>query len=132
MRRLAPFCTSRGILIWLVQEIKNFPNLPSNNMTLLALITFIHEKDLSEIYPNFWTALTIALTLPVTVAQAEKSFSQLKFIESYLSSTMSKEGLTGLGVISISHTKGEQISYNDITDIKEGQKGALLVDSCTI
>lgn len=101
-------------------------------MTLLALITVIHEKDLSEIYPNFWTALTIALTLPVTVAQAEKSFSQLKFIESYLSSTMSKEGLTGLGVISISHTKGEQISYNDITDIKEGQKGALLVDSCTI
>ena len=63
----------------LVQEIKNFPDLPSKTMSLLELITFVHDKDLSEIYPNFWTALRIALTLPVTVAQAERSFSKLKF-----------------------------------------------------
>ncbi len=53
----------------LVQEIKNFPHLPSKTMSLLELITFMHYKNLSEIYPNFWTALRIALTLPVTVAQ---------------------------------------------------------------
>ncbi len=54
----------------LVQEIKNFPHLPSKTMSLLELIFFLmHDKDLSEIYPNFWTALRIALTLPVPVAQ---------------------------------------------------------------
>ncbi len=58
----------------LVQEIKNSPHLPSKTMSLLELITFMHDKDLSEIYPNFWTALRIALTLPVTVAQAERFF----------------------------------------------------------
>ena len=46
----------------LVQEIKNFPDLPSKTMSLLELITFMHDKDLSEIYPNFCTYL------PVTVA----------------------------------------------------------------
>ncbi|KAI7800882.1 transposase [Triplophysa rosa] len=100
----------------LVQEIKNFPNLPSKTMSLLGLITFMHDKDLSEIYPNFWTALRIALTLPVTVAQAERSFSKLKLIKSYLRSTMSQERLTGLAIISINHSIGEQMSYDDIID----------------
>ncbi|XP_039622153.1 uncharacterized protein LOC120537339 [Polypterus senegalus] len=80
----------------LLQEIKNFPHLPSKTMSLLELITFMHDKDLSEIYPNFWTALRIALTLPVTVAQAERSFSKLKLIKTYLRSTMSQEWLIGL------------------------------------
>ncbi len=59
----------------LVKEIKNFPHLPLKTMSLLERITFMHDKDLSEIYPNVWTALRIALPLPVTVAQAESSFS---------------------------------------------------------
>ena len=100
----------------LVQEMKNFPDLPSKTMSLLELMTFMDEKDLSEIYPNLWTALRIALTLPVTVAQAERSFSKLKLIKTYLRSTMSQERLTGLGIISINHQIGEQISYNDIID----------------
>ena len=100
----------------LVQEIKNFPVLPSKSMSLLELITFMYDNDLSEIYPNFWTALRIALTLPVTVAHAERSFSKLKLIKTYLRSTMSQERLTGLAVISINHSTGEQISYDDIID----------------
>ncbi len=97
----------------LVQEIKISPHLPSKTMSLLELITFVHDKDLSEIYPNCWTALRIALTLPVTAAQAERSFSKLK---SYLRSTMSQERLTGLAIITINHSIGDQISYDDIID----------------
>ncbi len=63
-----------------VQQIKNFPHLPSKTMSLLELITFMHDKDLSEIYPNFWTALRIALTLPVTVAQAERSLPEVNHV----------------------------------------------------
>ncbi|XP_023809021.1 zinc finger MYM-type protein 1-like [Oryzias latipes] len=100
----------------LVQEIKNLPNLPSTTPSLLELISFMSDKDLSEIYPNFWTALRIALTLPVTVAQAERSFSKLKLIKSYLRSTMSQERLTNLAVVSINHSVGEQISYDDVID----------------
>ncbi len=115
----------------LAQEIKNFPHLPSKTMSLLELITFMHDEDLSEIYPNFWTALRIALTLPVTVAQAERSFSKLKLIQSYLRSTMSQEQLIGLAIININHSIGEQISYDDIIDdfasrkARNFQKGSL-------
>ena len=96
--------------------MKNFPDLPLKTTSLLKHITFLHDKDLSEIYLNFWTALRIALTVPVTVAQAERSFSKLKLIKTYLRSTMSQEWLTGLAVISINHSIGEQISYDDIID----------------
>ncbi len=99
-----------------MQEIKNFPHLPSKTRRLLELITFMHDKDLSEIYPNFWTALRIALTLPVTVTQAERSFSKLKLIKSLIRSTMSQEWLTGLDIININHSIGEHISYDDIID----------------
>ena len=52
----------------LAVEVKNLPSLPSDGMTALELLTFIHKKNLEELYPNLWVALRIACTLPVTVA----------------------------------------------------------------
>jgi hypothetical protein len=97
----------------LAQERKN---LPSKIMTLLELLIFLHEMELSEMYPNLWTALRICLTLPVTVAEAERTFSMLKLIKSYLRFTMSEERLSGLAVISINHIIAERTSYDDEID----------------
>ena len=49
----------------------------------------------------------------MTVVEAERSFSKLKLIKSYLS-TMPQERLSGLAVISINHAIAGQISYDDI------------------
>jgi len=85
----------------LAREMQNFPSLPSKNMTNMELLTVLHEKKLAEIYPNMWVALRISATLPVTVAAAERSFSKLKLIKTYLRSTMMQERLSGLAIISI-------------------------------
>lgn len=98
----------------LAQELTNLPQLPSPNMSLLDFLSFIHTQHLKEVYPNLWTALRIALTLPVTVASAERSFSKLKLIKTYLRSTMSQERLTGLAILSVNHKISERISYNDV------------------
>lgn len=100
----------------LANEIKNLPVLPSANMTAFELLSFLCEKNLEELYPNLWIALRIAVTLPVTVASAERSFSKLKMIKSYLRSSMSQERLSGLAIMSINHDVGKQISYDDIID----------------
>ena len=42
-----------------------------------------------EFFPNACIAFRILLTILVTVASAERSFSKLKLIKSYLRSTMS-------------------------------------------
>ena len=52
----------------------------------------------------------------MTVAEAERSFSKLKLIKSYLSSTMSQECLSGLALASINHAIAWHISYDD--DVK--------------
>ncbi|KAI2646977.1 Zinc finger MYM-type protein 1 [Labeo rohita] len=100
----------------LAKEMKNFPPLPSNNMTNMELLTFLHEKKLTEIYPNMRVALRISATLPVTVAAAERSFSKLKLIKTYLRSTMMQERLSGLAIISINHVVSNQLSYDDVVD----------------
>ncbi|KAL4008486.1 hypothetical protein ACER0C_002338 [Sarotherodon galilaeus] len=99
----------------LAMEMQNFPPLPSKNMTNMELLTFLHEKKLAEIYPNMWVALRIFATLPVTVA-AERSFSKLKLIKTYLRSTMMQERLSGLSIISINHVVSNQLSYDDVVD----------------
>ena len=54
-----------------------------------------------ESFPNACIAFRILLTISVIVASAEKSFSKLKLIKSYLRSTMSQEILNGLAILSI-------------------------------
>lgn len=65
-------------------EMQTFPDFSKANMTTLELLAFLQERKLKEVYPNMWVALRIALTIPVTVAAAERSFSKLKLIKTYL------------------------------------------------
>ena len=67
-------------------------------------------------YPNIEIALRIFLTLPVTVASCERSFSKLKIIKNYLRSTMGQERLSGLAVISIERDISTTVNYDDVID----------------
>ena len=52
-------------------------------------------------FPQLLKLLILFLTIPVTVATAERSFSKLKIIKSYLRSSMSQERLDGLAMLAI-------------------------------
>ena len=54
-----------------------------------------------ESFPNACIAFRILLIILVTIASAERSFSKLRLIKSYLRSTMSQEKLSGLAILSI-------------------------------
>ena len=53
-----------------------------------------------EYFPNACIAFRILLTIPVTIASAEISFSKLKLIKSYLRLTMLQERLSELAILS--------------------------------
>jgi len=81
------------------------------------ILNFILKNSLQEAYPNIFTAYQIFLTLPVTSASCERSFSKLKLIKSYLRSTTKQTRLNDLSIISIEHQVAKSIDYEDI--IKE-------------
>ena len=64
---------------------------------LLLITNSYMESEFSEVI----TALTLFLTLPVTVATAERSFSKLKIIKNYLRNTMTEDRLSELAVLAI-------------------------------
>lgn len=67
---------------------------PSTTMDALASC----EKN---IFPNIYELLKILAILPVSIATAERSFSTLRRLKTYLRSTMSETRLNGLALLSI-------------------------------
>ncbi|XP_066375027.1 uncharacterized protein [Miscanthus floridulus] len=72
--------------------------LPDQLMSASEILHFVKDADC---YPNASIAYRILLTIPVTVASAERSFSKLKLLKNCLRSTMLQERLNGLAMCSI-------------------------------
>uniref|UniRef100_A0A3Q0SEZ9 TTF-type domain-containing protein n=1 Tax=Amphilophus citrinellus TaxID=61819 RepID=A0A3Q0SEZ9_AMPCI len=83
------------------------------SVTAYALTTSDVSRDIiQEIYP----ASRLLMTMPLTVASAERSFSKLKLIKTYLRSSMSSDRLTQLAVIAVENRVARSISYDAIFD----------------
>ena len=83
------------------------------DMSALEILEFVIAADC---YPNVSVAYRILLTLPVTVASAERSFSKLKLLKNYLRSTMSQERLNGLAMCTIERDILDTIDLNTVLD----------------
>ena len=73
-------------------------------------------------FPNTYIAYRIMLTIPITVASAERSFSKLKIIKSYLRSTMSQDRLNGLAILSIEKDILANLEYKELINNFASQK----------
>jgi len=59
-------------------------------------------------------AIRIFCTIPVTVAEAERTFSKLKQIKSVQRSVMKQDRLNGLATLAIEHDLAKLLNYDDI------------------
>lgn len=67
----------------------------------MTKLLVVENNNLMTSIPKSLKAFYLFLTLPVTVASAEKLFLKLKLMKSYLRNTMSQLRLNGLAKISI-------------------------------
>jgi hypothetical protein len=82
-----------------VSELKVMQvTLPDDLMSAIEILQFVNDVGC---YPNVSVAYRILLTIPVTVASAERSFSKLKLLKNCLRSTMLQDRLNGLATCCI-------------------------------
>ena len=67
-------------------------------------------------FPEVYHLIKVAMTIPVTSATAERSFSVLKRIKTYLRATMGQERLTHLSVLSIERELSKSIDLDLVID----------------
>lgn len=75
----------------LVTELKDLksihvPNFGIQPLSPIELLNRIYKSKLQSLFPNCCIALRICCTIPVTVAEAESSFSKLNLIKNFFTS----------------------------------------------
>ena len=77
------------------------------------------EDQIAIFWKNYFL---LFLTLPVTVATAERSFSKLKLIKTYLRNIMQDDRLSGLSVLSNENAEARKLDVSKIIDDFASQK----------
>ncbi|KAI8527135.1 hypothetical protein RHMOL_Rhmol12G0052200 [Rhododendron molle] len=88
--------------------------LPRGAQKPIEVLNYI--KLMADSFPNAWNAYRVLLTISVSVASGERSFSKLKLIKNYLRSTMSQERLNGLAMLSIENDLVKEVDYTNLID----------------
>jgi len=87
-REMADLLLATACLAYLLQ--RKLCSLSRPTSVNDGVLRYIVSSGLVDEFCNVFVALRI-LSVPVTVASAERSFSELKIIKSYLRSTMSQQ-----------------------------------------
>jgi hypothetical protein len=61
------------------------------------------EKDLKSIYEEIFKALKIYITIPICSAEAERAFSVLKLLKTWLRTSMEDQRLSDLAIIKMAY-----------------------------
>lgn len=84
------------------------------NKSPLELLKYILQFRLEVSLPNITIMLRLFLTIAISNAGCERSFSKLKLIKNYLRSTMSTLRLSNLGIMAIEQEITETIDTERI------------------
>lgn len=103
-------------LIDLCVHFKNYIEVLNEDVprTAMEMCKMIREKDLTQIFPYVDIALRIFLCTPCTNCSAERSFSALKRIKTYLRSSIAQDRLDSLAVLCIESDLTISIDFDEL------------------
>uniref|UniRef100_A0A2S2PYQ8 Zinc finger MYM-type protein 1 n=1 Tax=Sipha flava TaxID=143950 RepID=A0A2S2PYQ8_9HEMI len=104
----------------LFSELIIFRSLVDEDTNTLQALNIL--KTTHGSFPNLTIALRIMLTIPVTSACAERSFSKLKLTKTYLRNRLGQDKLSELALISIEEEISSTIDYKHLIDIFASKK----------
>ena len=68
----------------------------------MKILLYLEEHGVPKVFNKITKLLRILITIPMTSVEAERTFSSLKRIKTFLRNTMGQSRLNSLSVISIS------------------------------
>lgn len=93
-----------------LQNIKFYPK------SIIDMSTMMKKHELEDIFPYVSIALRMFLCTPATNCTAERSFSTLRRIKTYLRSNISTDRLNALAILNIESQLTHQLNYSDIIE----------------
>ena len=96
-----------------LMSVYAYTDLPAH---LDDLVCHNFNSGLHLTLPQYCKLADLALTLPLTVASAERSFSKLKIIKNRLRSTMGDARLSSLGLMSLEKDIMDNLKVDDVID----------------
>lgn len=81
------------------------------------LLNKITKLKLTSLFPNICVALRIFLTMPVTVASGERSFSKLAYIKNKLRNSSTQDRLVALSMLSIECELAREVNFDTVIDV---------------
>ena len=101
-------------------QCENWSGLVENHFSVKTEITFDRLKEyfvsnnFQTILPLVFSLFKLYLTLPISNASSERSFSSMKFLKSYLRNTMEQVRLSSLAVLYIEKESAKNFVLNDV------------------
>ncbi|XP_065684883.1 zinc finger MYM-type protein 1-like [Hydra vulgaris] len=96
------------------EELRDVSRMLPYSTKPFDVLNYLCQNRLISLYPNTVVALRILLTLPVSVASGERSFSKLKLIKNYLRSSIGQTKLKNLALISIESAMASTLDYTSV------------------
>lgn len=100
----------------LFEEMKQLTPAIAQCQSMNKVLSMFKLNNSSKYYPRACLLYQFMLTLPVTVASNERSFSKLKLIKNYLRSTMSNDRLFYLIISSIESDLLDEIDIKTLVN----------------
>uniref|UniRef100_A0A8P4KG01 TTF-type domain-containing protein n=1 Tax=Dicentrarchus labrax TaxID=13489 RepID=A0A8P4KG01_DICLA len=101
-----------------VEEVVQFREFVQDenvsSTSAVELLKFLRRRKLHTVFPNTDIALRLFLTMPVTNASGERSFSKLGLVKNRLRSSMQQDRVSHLTLMSIEHDILRDLDFKDI------------------
>ncbi|KAI3854179.1 hypothetical protein MKW98_024602, partial [Papaver atlanticum] len=113
LQRRTSFRTTRDVLLdcYWRETSKKVRNAYLQSVLKQDITFFVKKSTPAEVIVSLTCDTVHVHDAIVTVASAERSFSKLKLILSYLRSTMSQERLVGLSMLAIENDMAMQVEF---------------------